>query len=190
MIVDFIEIGTSDFNTLIQKADDNTVGFSIEPLDFYLDRLPNKKNVQKINCAISASDEDTYVDIYYVPIEVIEKNRLPYWLKGCSSVNSMHPDPAAQKFKHLYVKKQVKSVSLLNFIKEHDITQIKILKIDVEGLDCKILNYYFDALDIKPEEIIFEHKHSNIDEYKEVTEKALAAGYKVTRQRVDTKLKL
>lgn len=33
---DFIEIGTSDFETEIQNANDNTIGFSIEPLPFYL----------------------------------------------------------------------------------------------------------------------------------------------------------
>ena len=47
MNVDFIEIGTSDFDTIIQLADDNTVGFYIEPINFYLDRLPNKPNCQK-----------------------------------------------------------------------------------------------------------------------------------------------
>ena len=35
---DFIEIGTSDFDTLIESSDDNVVGLSIEPIKYYLDR--------------------------------------------------------------------------------------------------------------------------------------------------------
>jgi Asp-tRNA(Asn)/Glu-tRNA(Gln) amidotransferase A subunit family amidase len=37
--VDFIEIGTSDFWTLIETADDSTIGFSIDPLQMYLGDL-------------------------------------------------------------------------------------------------------------------------------------------------------
>jgi hypothetical protein len=44
---DFIEIGTSDFDTLIETSDDKTVGLSIEPIKYYLDRLPERKNVKK-----------------------------------------------------------------------------------------------------------------------------------------------
>ena len=34
---DFIEVGTSDFHTLIEQADENTVGLSIEPINSYLE---------------------------------------------------------------------------------------------------------------------------------------------------------
>ena len=37
MKYDFIEIGTSDFGTLIQSST-NEIGISIEPLKIYLDR--------------------------------------------------------------------------------------------------------------------------------------------------------
>ena len=36
---DFIEVGTSNFNTELEKADDTSVGLSIEPVKFYLDDL-------------------------------------------------------------------------------------------------------------------------------------------------------
>ena len=45
----FVEIGTSDFDTEIQKAGDSDVGLSVEPLKKYLDRLPNKPNCVKVN---------------------------------------------------------------------------------------------------------------------------------------------
>ena len=36
---DFIEIGTSDFDTLIETSNNDTVGISIEPIKYYLDNL-------------------------------------------------------------------------------------------------------------------------------------------------------
>ena len=41
MFFDFVEVGTSDFNTLIQKVDDNTVGLSIDPIELYLNNFVN-----------------------------------------------------------------------------------------------------------------------------------------------------
>ena len=54
MILDYIEIGTSDFDTLVQNTD--LTGLSIDPLKIYLDALPNKVNNIKINAAISDFD--------------------------------------------------------------------------------------------------------------------------------------
>jgi hypothetical protein len=45
---DFIEIGTSDFDTEIEKKD-NKIGISIEPIKYYLDRVTNKPNCIKLN---------------------------------------------------------------------------------------------------------------------------------------------
>ena len=53
MKYDFIEIGTSDYDTLIQQCGDDEIGLSIEVVKSYIDRLPEKKNVKKINCGIS-----------------------------------------------------------------------------------------------------------------------------------------
>ena len=46
MKYDFIEIGTSNFDTLIEAADDTTVGISIEPIGYYLDQLPDRARVK------------------------------------------------------------------------------------------------------------------------------------------------
>ena len=36
---DFIEIGTSDFQTLIEEASDEAIGLSVEPISYYLNKL-------------------------------------------------------------------------------------------------------------------------------------------------------
>ena len=84
----FVEIGTSDFETLIQSCSDSDIGLSIDPLKIYLDKLPNKQNVQKINAAISNSDGT--ISCYYVPDDEIEKYGLPHWVRGCNSIGQYH----------------------------------------------------------------------------------------------------
>lgn len=70
--LDFIEIGTSNFETLIQEAPtgakgrnhlqlaqcnniSNHVGLSVEALKMYQDQLPDKAGVKKITAAISGT---------------------------------------------------------------------------------------------------------------------------------------
>ena len=50
---DFIEIGTSNFDTLIQSCDSTTKGISVDAVKYYIDALPNKENCIKLNLGIS-----------------------------------------------------------------------------------------------------------------------------------------
>jgi len=70
MFYDFVEIGTSDFDTLIQRADDRTIGLSVDPIKLYLDRLPQPRHCSKLAAAISDHDGETVA--YYIPPERIE----------------------------------------------------------------------------------------------------------------------
>jgi hypothetical protein len=74
--LDFLEIGTSNFDTLIEAATDETKGISIEPLDFYLNQLLNKKNVKKINCAISFDNIESDITFFYLDENTIKENNL------------------------------------------------------------------------------------------------------------------
>ena len=49
MNYNFIEIGTSNFDTLAQRATDEHVGLSVEPVKEYLEELPKKKHITKVN---------------------------------------------------------------------------------------------------------------------------------------------
>ena len=69
--LDFLEIGTSDFDTCIEHASDTTKGISVEPIKFYIDRLPNPKNVKKVNAAISPTNSEKDSFMYYIPHETI-----------------------------------------------------------------------------------------------------------------------
>jgi len=165
VLYDFIEIGTSDFDTLIQQSDDTMVGLSIEPLTYYLDRLPSKQNVKKLNIAISNYVGE--IKIYSVKPEIIAKHNLPYWLKGCSSVNHYHPtayavvEGAGLAPLDVFSIDTVRVIDIETLIKENDVTGCKFLKIDTEGHDYIILNNYLDYCDkghpeLLPEKVQFE----------------------------------
>jgi hypothetical protein len=85
--LDFIEVGTSDFDTEIQK-NNNKTGISIEPVKYYLDRLPDKLNYKKINMGIS--DYTGTGKVFYISDKNIKKYGFPIWVRGCNSIDSYH----------------------------------------------------------------------------------------------------
>lgn len=84
---DFLEIGTSDFDTEIQKKDDK-IGISIEPIEYYLNRLPEKKGCIKLNMGVS--DYNGTCVVNYLSEETIRAHGFPSWVRGCNSINSFH----------------------------------------------------------------------------------------------------
>jgi hypothetical protein len=86
---DFIEVGTANFDTLLEKVNDNSIhGVSIEPLSFYLEQLPDKKNIVKVNAALSNTDGTT--NIYYIESSKIQELQLPNFISGSNSINQPH----------------------------------------------------------------------------------------------------
>lgn len=187
---DFIEIGTSDFDTLIEKASDATIGLSIEPLKCYLNRLPHKKNVIKVCAAVSPYGSNDDIEIYYLPPEIIEQNEYHYLLKGCNRIGEIHPHllnhPSIKDDLMKYVVKEtVKQITIAELYKEYDIHKIKHLKIDTEGYDCHILQQLLIYLKDKnisyyPDKIMFEtNAQTNLQYVYQTIEDYISLGYKL-----------
>jgi FkbM family methyltransferase len=163
-IYDFIEIGTSDFETLIDTATDDMYGLSIEPIQYYLDRLPVKQNVKKINCAVS--NNNGWIDINYIHPDTLQQYNLPDYLRGCNSIGKVHP--TAQMIVRnnnldesaIFRKDRIRVIDFETLCKEHDVEGIRYLKVDTEGHDCVILQNMFSYAqsnpDIMPQKILFE----------------------------------
>lgn len=159
--LDFLEIGTADYETCAQGCTDDAVGISVEPLKFYLDKLPNKKNVIKVNSAISKNNESGSIDLYYIPSEVIESNGLAFWFKGCNSIGEYHQLHTRHKVTHLVKKETVNLIPISELLIKYKVKKIKFLKVDTEGLDCYILRNLLAYLkdkpfDYYPDSILFE----------------------------------
>jgi FkbM family methyltransferase len=160
----FIEIGTSDFDTLLQTATEDQRGLSIDPLQLYLDRLPTKPLVTKVCAAISNACGS--LDLFYIEPATIQRLALPDWVRGCNSVGKPHAtvvkslrslglDPDA-----IIRQQTVPMKNIETLFTEHEVTSVDFLKIDTEGHDCVILNNYIDYCERHPSlfasKILFE----------------------------------
>ncbi len=191
----FIEIGTSDFDTEIQKCDDNVVGLSIDALKFYLDRLPDKRNVQKVYGAVS--DRDGEIDVYYCTPETIRHLDLPHWVHGCNKVGSPHPtvkklleDRGLSPREHI-ISERVSVMSMRTLVQKYEVESVDYLKIDTEGHDVVILNNYIEVIReglTKPaRKILFESNTlANQSEVDLIIFKLIEIGYRVQSRGHDT----
>lgn len=155
--LDFIEIGTSNFDTLLEKSLSDEKGISIEPIKSYLDDLPNKTQIKKINCALTHNKNNEFIDIYYIPNEEILKNKLPDWFRGCNTISKYHPLHIKHNVTHLVKTDRVKLLNIDEFLQLEKVRRIKFLKIDTEGHDVVILKGLYEYLKTK-EKIYFPLK--------------------------------
>ena len=188
MIYDFVEIGTSDFNTLLQSSKDQR-GLSIEPLKIYLDKLPNKKNVKKACLGISNINKKDI--IYYIKPENIKKHKLPSWLRGCNSLSKPHTYHS--QYPSLVESQEIEIIDTAEMIKRFNIEGIKYLKVDTEGHDPVILLDYIkhciDNPKLFPEAIVFEiNEHSSKQDQEKVINKFIDHGYMCTKFQTDALL--
>jgi hypothetical protein len=144
----FIEIGTSNFDTLIEKADNNTKGISVDAVKYYVDKLPEKLNVKKIIMGIS--NKNAILDVYYIPENVIEENNLPHWFKGCNCIGGFRPLHIKYNMKNLCVKEQVEVIACHQLFYKNKVRNVKYLKIDTEDHDCIILQSLYNYISYLP----------------------------------------
>lgn len=196
----FIEIGTSDFDTVAERANDFTKGISVEPIRMYLDRVPQKSNCSKVCAAIS--NEEGFVDVFYVKPEEIERHDLPWWVRGSNSIIKMHPNVKRIlnerniPWKSVVTKESVRAMRLKTLIDEFDVSSVDLLKIDAEGHDAKILIDYFDSCINEsypqPNTILFEHRGDEFDygkDYDKVVDIAQSLNYRTQEYIADTVLR-
>jgi hypothetical protein len=148
--LDFIEIGTSDFSTEIQEAVVGRTGLSIEPIKHYLDALPDVEGVTKVRAAVS--DYDGHINVYNVHPDLIKKYELPFWVRGCNSVNNYHPTvlriilEKRLDERELFSVERVPVMKFSTLIKKHNVRGCRYLKTDTEGHDVVILNSYLECV--------------------------------------------
>lgn len=196
--LNFLEIGTSDFNTCIQDAADGTWGMSVEAVASYFNRLPDKPGVRKVHQAVS--DRSGTIDIYYIPPETIQELRLPKWVRGSNSVNKVHPkvlrELQTRKIANpesYFAKDMVRVTDMETLLKEQNVATFQYLKLDTEGHDCVILQSLLRACERNrawfPRKILFE---TNFLTPTEVVDETCALfeqhGYKVKRGKPDSQM--
>lgn len=193
---DYIEIGTSDFDTYIQEhmwnGSKNT-GLSVEPLKAYIDLLP--KNDVLLKCCAAISDRNGSLQVYYVDPADIEFHQLPHWVRGCNSIDAPHPTVvrllAERGLGHLIRRDQACVKDIPTLFREYAVEGVGVLKIDTSGHDCVVLknyiqhcveNPYLFAKKIKFETDVLSSKQDQ----QQVIAMLVSHGYQVYSQSNDT----
>lgn len=185
--LDFMEIGTSDFNALIMDAKDEDHGISIDPVGYYLERLPNPKNCKKIN--IGVSDQEGFVSVNYLHPDDILNYELPAWLRGCNAIGEIHPTVESVLKRNkisldIVRRSQVRVEKLSSIISQENISGIFFLKVDTEGHDIIILRKFFEEANPThyPHELLFEtNVLSDSDQVHTLIAKLILAGYEIVK---------
>ena len=193
MKYDFIEIGTSDFDSLIFN-NDGKVGLCVEPLKYYIDRLPDNPNVTKSNYALTNFDGS--IEIFWVKPEDIIKYELPNWARGCNSINKPHPTIKSllgESHNEIISVDRVECITWSSLIKLYNISSIDFLKIDTEGHDAIILEEYLKVCDSNPNllanKIIFENNSlADKNKISELIDNFIKLGYNGTDMNDDFQL--
>jgi len=190
----FIEIGTSDFATLIQKAKPEEIGISVDAVQEYLARLPNKPRVKKLCAAISA--EDGIATMHYIPLETIQVMMLPKWMRGTNCIGSPHPTVLKYLEKNgiptsIISTFDIPVIGIATLLMRYHVTGIDYLKIDTEGHDTVIMNAYLDHCVDHPahlaSHIRFESNAlSCSEEVAAVKVRLVSLGYTVSNTKTDT----
>ena len=194
MHYEFVEIGTSDFDTELQRARGFDRGLSVDPLLVYLNKLPSKDGVHKVLGAVSGTDG--WVDCYYIPEDDIRSLGLPWWLRGGNSVMSMHPTGVAilknagLEPEMVFKSCRVPMYTVKTLFEMYQVSSLGFLKVDTEGHDGVVLNSYMDWLacgGARAKQVLFE---SNVLIDKEVVDRVIermtASGYVLVSRGEDT----
>jgi hypothetical protein len=194
MFLDFIEIGTSDFDTEIQKYPAKR-GLSIEPVRVYLDRLPESPTCKKLNMGIS--NYNGTGTVHYLSEEDIAKYSFPSWVRGCNSINSYHAtvDRLCKerqiKIEDIASSYDIPIRTLGRVFTEQNVTGVYYVKVDTEGHDSVILKHFFGAITplTMPHVILFESNClTKDDDVQEILSLYKGIGYDVIYKNADDTL--
>jgi len=176
MKYDFVEIGTCDYHTLLEGCSLIQVGLSVEPIKTYLDRLPDKPNVTKVNAAISS--ENNIVDLFWVEPHNQDKYNLSF-TKGWGTIIKPHRGHnEAQKMLEtgMLSKHKVEAITWTTLTERYQIDSVDLVKIDTEGHDCVVVNSILDST-IHPIQIEFETTHCPKEELVQTFTRLQEIGY-------------
>jgi len=146
----FIEIGSSDFDTLLPLSENGWKGIIVEPVADLLYNLKKNDNVIFENCAISNFNGETAIK-YYDP-EWAEE-----WTRGVGSISDINHFNVNPQWKKYEVEKTVPCMTLSSLLEKHGVEKIDFFKIDVEGIEWLIIDHY--NWKIIPKILKIEHRH-------------------------------
>jgi FkbM family methyltransferase len=178
MKYDFVEIGTCDYHTLLEGCHPSQTGLSVEPIKTYLDRLPDKPNVTKVNVAISS--ENKTVDLFWVEPHNQDKYNLSF-TKGWGTILKPHRGHSEAQMMldtGMLTNHRIEAITWTTLAERYQIETVDLVKIDTEGHDCVVVNSILDSA-VHPHRMEFETTHCPPDELEQTFTRLQLLGYKL-----------
>ena len=186
MKYNFIEIGTSDFRSLVEKM--KGPGISVEPIKRYLDALPSRKDCVKVNAAIS--NYNGQIDLHYLSEQKIKALGLPNWARGCNSVDKPHPTirkMLGSSYQTHATVDRVPVMDLDTLFYRYNVSTVYKLQIDTEGHDAVILWQYIQICEADKTKLakilVFENNELSDSVEIEAIKSVLAKWYRMTERK-------
>ena len=163
----FIEVGTSDFNTLEPLAEQGWNGIFIEPDNWYLKNLKRYDGCHYEQVAISNYRGTSKFYAFDGRWVDDMKNEDEQWIRGTGNIDdtnaqNMNPDWPQVEFDD-------EVCMLQDIVDKHSVKKIDFLKIDAEGNDYDIIQGY--DFRVRPTLIKIESEHlhhrTNVKEFKQ-----------------------
>ena len=154
----FLEIGTSNFDTLIPLIENGWQGYCVEPVAEYVqDLLKLNQKVVLSNCAISSYDG--MLKMYQCRTDT------QGWERGSSHAVEQQGEKILEYESNAHLMKNIIEVpcyTLSSYIKRMGITYIDMLKVDTEGHE----NDIFDCYDWSVKPTFMKVEHAHVDDVK------------------------
>ena len=165
--LEFLEIGTSDFDTLIETSYPGP-GKSVEALQFYQDRLPDRADVQKINSAVISETEIIFgksnARLFFVHPKNISRFSVNQDVRGMSTIDLPNPQVLSmlqrRGLSNLLESVEVPTTSYSRLVAGAE--SIGLVKLDLEGSEPAVLGDLLKECGDRglcPDRILFEHAH-------------------------------
>eukprot|EP00756_Hemistasia_phaeocysticola_P019309 Hpha_TRINITY_DN15651_c0_g1::TRINITY_DN15651_c0_g1_i2::g.100500::m.100500 len=192
----FVEIGTADFDSLIDGGVDGGRGISVDPLPTHLERLPSHERVAKVCSAISRSAGRSL--LWYVSRSDTEAHALPDWVPGACALDRKHPHVARELrergLERLWQSSSVDTIPFGDLCERQRVSSIAFLKVDTEGHDPQVLFSFLEwATNNRsglPEVLQFEsNRLADEEEEEEVLERLQVEGYELCWRGFDSVLR-
>jgi hypothetical protein len=178
----YLEIGTSDFDTLNDKLADRESwrGLSVEAVPGYFDRLRKHDKNAYVNAVCSASSAEPAL-FHYVPSDAIARHDLPFRLRGCGS-RSLETQASLRDYRP-HVQSQILPQVPIGAIIANDIfrdaltgrRRIDLLKATTGGCDHALVNAVLDQL--RPTNVIFDTRAMSRSKFLSLDERLANLGY-------------
>jgi FkbM family methyltransferase len=131
----------------------------VEPVPWLFEKLKTRyaeiKSIDLLNVAITEEDGEF---TFYSPTD--SANTIQDYGDQLGSLNPNHAKLHDERFSDKIEAIKVRGICFETLIKTFDIDAVEMLMTDTEGYDTRILSK-FPFLYLKPEKILFEHKHSD-----------------------------